>query len=121
MDADEIIPLTAESIADLVRNHRVAEAPESESGNRRAPRWPFPGAMQLWVADESGTETILFGTCDNISTAGLAGRIDEPLPVGVTIPIAIHLPQATYHGRATVRHCTQKKRSHFVGLEFDFA
>ena len=120
MDADEIIPLTADSIADLVEDHRVAEATEVDSGNRRAPRWPFPGAMQVWVADERGAETIVFGTCYNISTGGLAGRIDEPVRVGATVPIAIHLPQATYHGRATVRHCTQKKNTYLVGLKFDF-
>ena len=120
MDADEIIPLTADSIADLVEAHRAAEAPLSETGNRTVPRWPFPGAVQLWASDEPEAERLIFGTCCNISEGGLGVRTDEPLPVGATLPFAIHLPQASYHGEATVRHCTKKKTGYFVGMEFDF-
>ena len=121
MDADEIVSLTAESISDLIESYLSAEEAEAETGNRHAPRWPFPGALQAWVTDEHGVETIAFGTCYNISAGGLAGRTDDLLPVGEILPIAIHLPQASYHGQATVRHCTPKTNGYFVGLEFYFA
>ena len=120
MDADEIIPLTADSIADLVKDHHAAGVSQPEAGKRAMPRWPFPGATQLWMSDEPGAERLIFGTCCNISEGGLGVRTEEPLPVGVTLPIAIHLPQASYHGEATVRHCTEKKTGYFVGMEFHF-
>lgn len=120
MDAEEIISLSAESIADLVRDHRSTEGPAGAAGHRRAPRWPFPGAMQFWLPSSSGAEKLLFGTCCNISAHGLGARTELPLEVGVTLPIAIHLPQASYHGKATVRHCTAKGNGYFVGMEFSF-
>ena len=120
MDADEIVPLTADSVAELVRDHRSAERGAYETDQRRAPRWPFPGATQLWVPDAAGGETLVFGTCCNLSARGLAVRTEQPLPPGLTVPIAIHLPQASYHGKATVRHCTEKTKGYFIGMEFNF-
>ncbi len=121
MDAEEIIPLTAETVVDLVRHHRTAEGARAETGKRRAPRGLFPGAVQLWVADNRGAETLIFGTCCNVSRYGLGVRTDLPVEVGVTVPVAIHLPQASYHGKATVRHCTAQTNAYFVGMEFHFA
>ncbi len=120
MDADEIIALTAETVGELVNAHQSAEGAGPETGQRQAPRWLFPGTTQLWLTDESGAEQLIIGTCCNLSTRGLAVRTDEALPTGVTLPIAIHLPQASYHGKATVRHCTEKQRGYFVGMEFSF-
>ncbi len=60
------------------------------------------------------------GTCCNLSTSGLGIRTDEALPVGAAVPIAIHLPQATYQGKATVRHCTERADGYYVGMEFCF-
>ncbi len=120
MDADEIIALTAETVGELVKAHRSAEGPVPETGQRLAPRWLFAGTTQLWVTDESGVERLIIGTCCNLSTSGLGVRTDEALPTGVTLPIAIHLPQASYHGQATVRHCTEKQRGYFIGMAFGF-
>ncbi|MFH0982282.1 MAG: PilZ domain-containing protein [Planctomycetota bacterium] len=120
MDAEEIILLTVDSVAELVQAHRAIEGPGPENGKRRAPRWPFPGATQLWVTGKGGAEQLIFGTCCNLSAHGLGVRTDQPLPIGATLPIAIHLPQASYHGKATVRHCTEMHQGYFVGMEFHF-
>ena len=120
MDADEIVPLTAESVIELMEADRSAEGPQPETGRRTAPRWPFPGTVQFWLTGESGQERLAFGTCCNLSTRGLGVRTDEQLPVDASLPIAIHLPQASYHGRATVRHCMKTRSGYFVGLAFDF-
>ncbi|MCK4660152.1 MAG: PilZ domain-containing protein [Phycisphaerae bacterium] len=118
VDAEEIILLTADSVAALVAAHRSCE--ETETGKRRMPRWPFPGTTQLWLTDAAGVEKLVFATCCNISADGLGLRTDDSLPVGTTVPIAIHLPQATYHGKAAVRHCTASANGYFVGMEFSF-
>ena len=120
MDADEIIALTPESVGELVSAHLSSEGPAAEPGKRQAARWPFPGTTQLWLTDESGDEHLVFGTCCNVSAGGLGVRTDEAVPGGVTVPIAIHLPQATYHGKASVRHCTATRSGFYVGLEFVF-
>ncbi|MCP4593876.1 MAG: PilZ domain-containing protein [bacterium] len=120
MDAEEIIKLTPESIGELVSASRPDEDASHENGHRQAPRWPFPGTTQLWCRDESDHEHLVFGTCCNVSTGGLGARTDDKVPVGVTVPIAIHLPAATYHGKVSVRHCTATKNGFYVGLEFVF-
>ena len=118
MDADEIILLTTKTIDSMVSAHRTSDGPPDQPGKRGSTRWPFPGTTQLWLAEEGGAERLVIGTCCNLSGGGLGIRTDEPLPVGVTAPIAIHLPQATYQGKAIVRHCTEKGKGYYAGLEF---
>lgn len=121
MDANEIVPLTPASVEHLVKAHASAEESGAESGQRRASRWPFPGTIQFWLTDKSGAERLVFGTCCDLSTTGLGARTDELLPAGSIVSIAIHLPQASYHGKATIRHCTKGKTGYYAGVAFDFA
>ena len=54
-------------------------------------------------------------------TRGIGIRADEALTPGVQLGIAVHEPEASFHGRAVVRHCTDTGQGyHIVGLEFLF-
>lgn len=121
MDADEILPLTPETIANLLGTRRLSEEEPGELQHRRAARWAFPGAVELWVPDEAGRETHQTGVCHNLSEGGVGVRCDEPLAVGLTVPIAIHQPEASLHGKGVVRHCTPRGKGFLVGIEFLFA
>ncbi len=120
MDADEILPLTREAIIGLLVSRQESDAQDGDPGNRGKPRWAFPGAVEMWVTDSTGLETHLLGVCQNLSEGGVGVRCDEELEVGATLPIAVHQPEASFHGRGIVRHCTPRGQSLLVGIEFIF-
>jgi hypothetical protein len=91
-----------------------------EPGKRTAARWPFPGAVEIWVPNADGTERHVLGACQNLTEAGVGVRCDQPIEVGLTMPIAIHQPEASFHGKGTVRHCTMRGKACLVGFEFIF-
>ena len=120
MDADEIQPLTAETISRLLSSPAVGDGTSGDLGRRRHPRWPFPGAVELWLPAEGGAERHVLGVCHNLTEAGIAVRVDEPLEVGLTLSLAIHQPELSLHGKGTVRHCTPRDNGYAAGLEFIF-
>ena len=120
MDADEIQPLSADRVARLLAARRQAEQVPGTLGKRRLPRWPFPGAVELWLPAEGGAERHVLGACHNLSEGGVGVRVDEPLEVGTTLSLAIHQPELSLHGRATVRHCSLRDDGYLAGLEFVF-
>ena len=73
--------------------------------------------MQFWVTDAAGEETQVLATCDNMNEQGIGVLCGRPLEVGMNLPIAIHQPDATYHGHGVVRHCTPWKNEYFIGIE----
>ncbi len=123
MLTNDIVKLTRDRIAELVRSR---EAPESDyTGNerRRAPRWPFPGAIGLRPADGGGDET-WFGTCRDVSITGVGITCERYFEPGTALEIALHLPEATFCGKAVVRYCVELEADtedeYAMGLEFDF-
>jgi hypothetical protein len=120
MDADEIQPLSAQTVADLLACRRRAEAIPGELGKRRLARWPFPGAVELWLPDQGGGERHVLGVCHNLSEGGVGVRVDEPLEVGATLNLAVHQPEVSLHGKGTVRHCSRRDDGYLAGLEFVF-
>jgi hypothetical protein len=59
------------------------------------------------------------GTCIDLSARGLGIRCDENLPVGMTLSVAIHQPEVSFHGKAVVRHQSALRRGEFaLGLQF---
>ncbi|MCH7703436.1 MAG: PilZ domain-containing protein [Planctomycetes bacterium] len=121
MKTDEFQQLTCENVT-RVLVARGGSCPEDDPSDRRkVPRWPFPGPVELWVplsgrpSDE--TEHVL-GTTLDLSTSGVGLHCDCELPVGLTLAIAIHEPEVTLHGDATVRYCAPCPDGFKVGLEF---
>lgn len=120
MDADEIQPLSAKTLAKVLAGYRAsAQAPE-ERGRRKRPRWPFAGAVELWVPDEGGAERHVLGACHNLSEGGVGVRLDEPLKIGLTVNLAVHQPELSLHGKGTVCHCSPRGRGYLAGLQFLF-
>ena len=121
MDADEIVPLTAEAIKDLLEN-RGPQQDETRGGDkRRVPRWAFPGAVEIWVPQEGGGESYFLGVCHNLTASGVGVRCDQTMDIGATMAIAIHQPERSFHGRGIVRHCTPRGKGYLVGFEFLFS
>jgi hypothetical protein len=120
VDADEIVPLTAEAIKELLDTRRGIQDGTQGRGKRRGPRWAFPGAVEIWLPDGQGGERYLLGVCHNLTEVGIGVRCDEAVEIGATLAIAIHQPERSFHGRGLVRHCTPRGKGHLVGFEFVF-
>ncbi len=120
MDALEFCALSEEAVARLLKGRQPKEQAGHISGRRKAPRWPFPGTVELWVPDAEGIEQHTLATSLNLSLHGVGIRIDDELPVGATLSIAIHEPEVSFHGRAIVRHCTRIDEGYYIGMQFDF-
>ena len=94
--------------------------PPPQAGNAARPRWPFPGTVELWVANENGVDELRFGTCLNLSPNGIGITTDFELEPGLELPLAIHQPEVSLHGRAAIRHCNEIESGYYMGLEFLF-
>jgi len=114
----EFIPLNKKTIAQLVENRKAADSGATGRRRRRLTRWPFPGQLQLWFKDSAGEEIQTFGTCHNLNENGIGVNCERYIEPGMRVPIAIHQPEATYHGEGVVRHCTTSGREYFIGIEF---
>jgi hypothetical protein len=117
MEATDILPLTRAAIRALLRA-REPSAPLAGPEQRRIPRWPFPGTVEVWSRNADGMEFHHLATCNDLSEGGAGIMCDCWLPVGDTLDIAIHQPEASYHGRALIRHCTRQVHGYAVGVEF---
>lgn len=120
MDADEIVPLTRESIRRLLDSRTPSPAGRDAPGKRQAPRWPFPGAVEIWIPAAAGHGTHVIATLHDLSEAGVGVRSDVKLEPGVVHSIAVHQPEMSLHGQATVRHCTPRRSGYHVGMQFNF-
>ena len=120
MDTSEFVKLTRKTVADLLEHSHPDSADEEPLRRRREPRWPFPGTVELWVPEPDGTERQIFATSINVSLNGLAIRCDEGIALGTSLPIAVHLPQATYLGHAVARHISETPSDFLIGLQFTF-
>lgn len=120
MDAENIVKLTPESIEELLDTRATQAIPKQPPGNRREERWPFPGAVELWLPEGCYGERHLLGTLHNLSHNGLALRSRRPVPVEIKVSLAVHQPALSCYGHAVVRHCTQAHVGYLIGLEFIF-
>lgn len=121
MLTDEIVAMTRKQVAELVRIQQADNKPTlfegyEQRGNRR---WPFPGAVEVWPAGGDGRQRWL-GTCHNLGYGGLGMLADEPFQPDTPIEFACHLPEASFYGKATVRHCTEVPDGYIIGVEFNF-
>lgn len=119
MDADEIQPINKQTVNSLLRDFRATEQEiDDELGRRSRPRWPFPGAVELWLPDERMGDEHVITSCQDLNEGGVGVRCHRRLKPGTIVSVAIHQPAMSLHGRATVRHCTKMGRGYFIGLEF---
>lgn len=119
MDASEIQPLTRNNVGRLLMTRAGAEPTSHAQGKRRAPRWPFPGTVEFWLPDGRGGERHEFATSLNLSLDGMGVSFEEPLNDGQELAVAIHEPEASFHGRAVVRHCTKSGDGlYYLGMQF---
>ncbi len=114
----EFVVLDADGVRALLANDQRSSADRRDGPRRRVQRWPFPGTVQIQITDSMGEEVELLGTCHNINEHGIGFQCERSIPVGMPLPIAIHQPDATYHGRCVVRHCTASDGEYFIGVEF---
>ena len=117
-DVKEFLPLSRKTVARLIENRQAEDAGATGRRRRRRARWPFPGPLQLWVRNAAGEEIQLFGTCHNRNEHGIGVNCEQYVEPGTRVPIAIHQPEATYHGEGVVRHCTPSENEYFIGIEF---
>ena len=120
METSEFCRLSEEALITLMRDRPARGAGEEPRAQRRAPRWPFPGMVELWLPEENGDEDYSLATCENLSIHGVGVRFDKPIDLGVELPLAVHQPERTFHGWAVVRHCTRMHKDYFIGMEFLF-
>jgi hypothetical protein len=121
MDATEFCALEPDSIAKLLSSRQKSIRPSNWHGRRNAPRWPFPSTVELWVPDAHGEDHYSLATSINLSTTGIGLKLDEPIPAGTSLAIAVHEPEMSFHGRAVVRHCTETNHGFSIaGLQFLF-
>jgi len=120
MQTEEIVKLTQKNIKRLLKAGRQGE-PDISPGieKRKHPRWEFPGMVEYCPIDSDGSQN-WFGICRNLSLSGLGMICEDPLESGTELEIAIHQPEASMVGNATVRHCIETPRGYFVGVEFNF-
>ena len=121
MDTTEICALTERALARMLAGRAGDPNGAKPGGRRKAPRWPFPGTVELWVPDQNGLEQHTLATSQNLSTHGIGIKVDEALPVDLELGIAIHEPEMSFHGRAVVRHCTEIEDGYYIGMQFRFS
>lgn len=117
VDDKEFVAMNSETIRQLLETGGRTPSDRRRADRRGAQRWPFPATVQLWVHNRAGEEVEILGTCQNLNESGVGVLCERPLEVGLRLPIAIHQPEATYHGEGVVRHCTPSAGEYFVGIE----
>lgn len=120
MKITEICALSREAIETLLAGRRTVAPDNHQRGRRRAPRWPFPGTVELWIPEVAGGERYALATSLDLSLDGVGICAEEPLPEGMDLAIAIHEPEVSFHGRARVAHCTGVENEFLIGLHFLF-
>jgi len=120
MDTTEIFQLTEEAVNRLLAERASGTSMPFAKCRRKTQRWPFPGTVELWLANDKGVEEIELGTCVNMSHNGLGMLLDRELPIGLKLPMAVHQPESSLQGHAVVCHCTEIDAGYYVGVKFLF-
>ena len=120
MDAEEIVKLTPDTVRTLVDSQRVHIIAKCDAGQRNEDRWPFPGAIEVWLPEGAYGDRHILATLHNLSLHGLAMRSRRPIAQDTLISLAIHQPALSCYGNAVVRHCTRAHVGYLIGVEFVF-
>lgn len=68
----------------------------------------------VWI-DQSVLQRRRIANLDDISANGACIQLEQPIPCGTTV--TLHCGEGELTG--TVRHCSYRDGSHFIGIEFD--
>lgn len=120
MDTERIVKLTPEAVQELVDARGIQVGATGKNGLRREERWPFPGAVEVWLPDTCYGERHVLASLHNLSPHGLAMRMGRPIDKDTKISLAIHEPELSCYGHAFVRHCTRATGGYLIGVEFSF-
>jgi len=121
METVDIHPLTRQAVCKFLGDRLSKQHGGPVDCKRRANRWPFPGTVELWLPCAGGGDRYALATSINLSEDGIGVKFDEPLEPGIDTGIAFHEPEASFHGYATVRHCTElEDETYFIGMQFRF-
>lgn len=120
MDAEKIVKLSPDVVRELIDVQQVEAVAKTAPGNRREERWPFPGAVEVWLPEQCYGERHMLATLHNLSPHGLGMRARRPVPVDTKVSVAIHQPALSCYGHAMIRHCTQAHVGYLIGMEFIF-
>lgn len=120
MDTERIVKLTPDAVRELVDARGIQIESKGQNGARREERWPFPGAVEVWLPETCYGERHVLATLHNLSPHGLAMRTERPIEKDTAIELAIHEPELSCYGRAIVRHCTRVASGYLIGVEFSF-
>ena len=118
MQTEEFIAISPESILNLLRDRYGYNEAGHTDQRRQRPRWPFPGTAELWIPNEQGEEQCVLARALNLNPDGVGILIDSEVTPGAKLSIAIHQPEVTFYGQATVRHCRAIEQGYHAGLSF---
>ncbi len=119
MPTDEIVKLTRETIADLLAAQSAPEQDFEGDERRQSERWPFPGTVEIRIANGQAQEPS-FATCRDVSSGGMGMKCDCHFETDTPLEISVHLPEASFYGKAIVRYCAEAGPHYILGVEFDF-
>ena len=95
VEADEIVPLTSLAVRDPLQSRR--ESPyDEELARRQVLRWPFPGAVEIWLPTAGNREEHVLATLHDLSEQGMGVRSDIALEPGKVYAVAVHQPEVFY-------------------------
>lgn len=121
MDAENITRISVDVITGLIEARRIHTIDKTSDERRSSERWPFAGAVEVWLPDEAYGERHLLATLHNLSPNGLAMRTRRPVPNGMRFSLAIHQPELSCYGHGIVRHCTRATVGYLIGVEFIYS
>jgi hypothetical protein len=119
MKTEEILKLTSRNISRFLQQQKGLQDPFEGREQRRAPRWPFPGTVEICPVDSDGGVQWL-GTLQNVSETGLGMSCEQYLKPDMVIDLAFHMPEASFYGKAIVRYCREIREQFMAGVEFLF-
>jgi hypothetical protein len=118
MNTEELTHLTRQAVRNLLQA-RHDEHADVKGERRHTTRWPFPGTIEIHALGAPEQDQT-FATCRNLSETGLGMSCDQFFDPESILEIAVHLPEATFLGRAVVRYCMKTPRGYMTGIEFQF-
>ena len=120
MQTNEIVSLTRQSIAEMLHGRADKDASFGGENLRQQARWAIPGTVEIRMAG-SNASLPWIATCRDLSEGGLGMICERAFETGVELEIAVHVPEASFCGFATVRYSAQvNNRDYLTGLQFKF-
>lgn len=121
MPTQDIVRLTRRRVKELLSSRERSQRSEEYIGRnrRKLPRWPFPGAVELWPVMSDGRDC-RYATCNDLNCDGIGILADQPFTAGTLLELACHFPEVSLYGQARVCHCNEIATGFLVGLQFVF-